>query len=46
MISLGGLEFSDPQGDKGIFAVLARMGASVTEEDGFIVVAGPDRSTV
>jgi 3-phosphoshikimate 1-carboxyvinyltransferase len=37
-ITLTGLDFSDPQGDKGVFEVLQRMGASV--------IHGPDGVTV
>jgi len=37
-VTLTGLDFSDPQGDKGVFDVLERMGASV--------IYGPDGVTI
>jgi 3-phosphoshikimate 1-carboxyvinyltransferase len=45
-LRLTGLDFSDPQGDKGIFEILCRMGASVTHgDDASVTVArnGPLR---
>ncbi len=40
-LRLTGLDFSDPQGDKGIFDVLDRMGATVTHGLGSVTVSGP-----
>ncbi|MDR0306851.1 MAG: 3-phosphoshikimate 1-carboxyvinyltransferase [Chitinispirillales bacterium] len=37
-VILRGLDFSDPQGDKGIFEVLASMGAKITHGDGAVQV--------
>lgn len=39
-LTLKGLDFSDPQGDKGIFEILRRMGASVTHDANGVTVAG------
>ncbi|MFP4165020.1 MAG: 3-phosphoshikimate 1-carboxyvinyltransferase [Chitinispirillaceae bacterium] len=38
-IGLSGLDFSDPQGDKGIFEVLSAMGAVVEHGDGNVKVS-------
>ena len=38
-LRLTGLDFSDPQGDKGIFEVLSRMGAAITHDAGSVTVA-------
>ncbi len=40
-LRLTGLDFSDPQGDKGIFEALGRMGAAVTHGTGSVTVSGP-----
>jgi 3-phosphoshikimate 1-carboxyvinyltransferase len=40
-LTLTGLDFTDPQGDKGIFDVLRRMGAEVTNDPDGVTVTGP-----
>lgn len=39
-LELTGLDFSDPQGDKGIFDVLKAMGADIKHADGNVSVCG------
>lgn len=39
-VILRNLDFTDPQGDKGVFAVLGRMGAAVDLGDGGVTVTG------
>jgi 3-phosphoshikimate 1-carboxyvinyltransferase len=39
-LTLTGLDFSDPQGDKGVFDILQRMGASVVHGQGGVTVTG------
>lgn len=39
-ITLNNIDFTDPQGDKGIFTVLEEMGVSVTRDDNRAVVQG------
>lgn len=43
-IRLTGLDFSDPQGDKGIFEILGRMGAAITRDAASVTVARGGRS--
>lgn len=38
-VTLHGLDFSDPQGDKGIFEVLRLVGANVTHKESLVTVA-------
>jgi len=38
-LRLTGLDFSDQQGDKGIFEVLGRMGAVITRDAGSVIIA-------
>lgn len=40
-LTLTGLDFSDPQGDKGVFDVLQRMGATVRHGQDGATVSGP-----
>lgn len=40
VLELHGLDFSDPQGDKGVFEVLARMGTAVEKSGSATVVNG------
>jgi 3-phosphoshikimate 1-carboxyvinyltransferase len=44
-LTLLGLDFSDPQGDKGIFDVLAEMGAAVEKKSGATVVNGTGQTS-
>jgi len=41
-VELAGLDFSDPQGDKKIFDVLASMGAKITYGEGVVTICGGD----
>jgi 3-phosphoshikimate 1-carboxyvinyltransferase len=43
-LTLTGLDFSDPQGDKGIFKVLEQMGASVAALNSSVTVSGQGNS--
>ncbi len=43
-IELVGLDFSDPQGDKGIFPVLQSMGAQICHEEASVRVSGGELS--
>jgi 3-phosphoshikimate 1-carboxyvinyltransferase len=40
VLSLGGLDFSDPQGDKGVFDILVKMGAAVEKSGSSIAING------
>ena len=40
-LTLTGLDFTDPQGDKAVFEVLQRMGAGVAAEASGVTVTGP-----
>jgi 3-phosphoshikimate 1-carboxyvinyltransferase len=42
-LSLTGLDFSDPQGDKAAFEILQQMGAVVTHLEKSVTVKGPSR---
>jgi 3-phosphoshikimate 1-carboxyvinyltransferase len=44
VLTLSGLDFSDPQGDKGVFDVLASMGAGVEKSGSSVVVNGTKKA--
>ena len=41
-LTLSGLDFTDPQGDKGVFDLLHQMGADVSHGPAGVTVTGPD----
>jgi 3-phosphoshikimate 1-carboxyvinyltransferase len=43
VLALGGLDFSDPQGDKGVFDVLAKMGIVVERSESAAKVMGSNK---
>lgn len=39
-INIANLDFSDPQGDRGVFDILQNMGVSIRHEDNIVIVLG------